>query len=71
MYGISSENEKIYQENGRLGKRIVIYNKRSGWLVPITPTTTSNYSICKKFKDVNENVDSNIDSTLKDGINKK
>ena len=71
MYGISSENEKIYQENGRLGKRIVIYNKRSGWLVPITPTTTSNYSICKKGKDVNENVKSDIDSTLKDSINKK
>ena len=63
MYGISLENEKTYQENGKLGKRIVIYNKRSGWLVPITPTTTSNYSICKNNVIVNQNILNDPDLT--------
>ena len=70
-FGMSLKNEGIYLSGGKPNNRKIIYKKRRGWLAPVAPSTSSNYSICKKDREVNENVDSNIDSTLKDDINKK
>ena len=70
-FGMSLKNEGIYLSGGKPNNRKIIYKKRRGWLAPVAPSTSSNYNICKKGKDVNKNVMSDIDSTLKDGINKK
>ena len=55
-FGLSKINEDIYLKNDRLNNRIIIYEKRRGWLPPVGPSISSNYSICKKDKKVNEEV---------------
>lgn len=54
-FGLSGINENIYANNDRLNYRVKIYEKGRGWLVPVTPSSSSyNYNICQKDKNVNE-----------------
>lgn len=56
-FGLSSINENIYANNDRLNYRIKIYEKGRGWLVPVTPSSSSySYNICQKDTNVNDEV---------------